>query len=227
MDVAPQGGPTGKEWLRFHNRKAEVHRLYPTVWSIPLRRKRASLLQGLIGPRARVLDFGAGGRSWEPRVLQAAPDVEYRSLDRDRDNPHDYYSLEEVEGTFDLILLIEVLEHLTFEEAVPLLARLHGLLKPGGVLLLTTPNAAHPTQYWKDPTHRTAWAHEFLGAVLLDVGFAGIRCFRVHHAKIPRFLAARAMGWILLKWMGVDFAGTIAVAATRGPADSRVPKNPG
>lgn len=42
---------------------------------------------------------------------------------------------------FDLILFTEVLEHLNFDP-VPTLARLAGLLRPGGWIILTTPDAS-------------------------------------------------------------------------------------
>ncbi|MGH9362587.1 MAG: hypothetical protein ACRD2T_11785, partial [Thermoanaerobaculia bacterium] len=125
------GGPdsgAGPGWLRFHARKSEVHRLHSTVWSIPVLRKRAPLLDGLLRPGARVLDVGAGGRSWEEKVRAAAPGVEYRSLDQDRGTRQDYYSLDQVEGQFDLVLLVEVIEHLGFEDGLELLGRLRGLL---------------------------------------------------------------------------------------------------
>jgi SAM-dependent methyltransferase len=51
-------------------------------------------------------------------------------------------ALDHVEGTFDCVTLIEVIEHLTAEEAGVLLAAVARKLKPGGRLVLTTPNYA-------------------------------------------------------------------------------------
>jgi SAM-dependent methyltransferase len=162
-----------------------------------------------------VLDFGAGDRGWEKKVRAAADRVEYRSLDEDPHTPQDYRSLDEVRGTFDLILLVEVIEHLGFAEGLSLLAKLRELLAPGGRLLLTTPNTAHPTQYWQDPTHRTAWAYDFLGAVCLELGYVDLRCFRLLNAKLPAFVATRALGWVFHRWAGFDYARTIALSAAR------------
>jgi 2-polyprenyl-3-methyl-5-hydroxy-6-metoxy-1,4-benzoquinol methylase len=50
--------------------------------------------------------------------------------------------VDRVEGTFDCVTLIEVIEHLTAEEAGVLLAAVAHKLKPGGRLVLTTPNYA-------------------------------------------------------------------------------------
>ncbi len=212
---APQAGAAASEWLRFQRRKDEVHRLHRSVWDIPVLRKRGLLLEGLVRPGARVLDFGAADRGWESKVRAIAPDAEYRSLDADRSTRQDFYRLEDVRGAYDLILMIEVIEHLSFADGLALLPRLRDVLVPGGRLLLTTPNAAHPIQYWRDPTHRTCWHHESLGAALLEAGFTDLRFFRVHHAKLPAFLLVRALARVSIRWLGIDFAGTIAVSAAR------------
>ncbi len=47
----------------------------------------------------------------------------------------------ELEGRFDLVLALELFEHLTRQEAF--LARMRGLLAPGGALLLSVPNVGH------------------------------------------------------------------------------------
>lgn len=43
-------------------------------------------------------------------------------------------------GTFDAIFLVEVVEHLYDEDLRKTLTSIHGLLRPGGVLIVTTPN---------------------------------------------------------------------------------------
>lgn len=50
--------------------------------------------------------------------------------------------LSEVEGEFDCVTLIEVIEHLTPEDIGRMLSRAAEKLKPGGLLLLSTPNYA-------------------------------------------------------------------------------------
>jgi SAM-dependent methyltransferase len=203
-------------WLRFHARKSEVRRRYPKVWNIPLLRKRNRLLDGLVKEGARVLDVGAGDRTWEAKVREAAPGVEYRSYDPDRRTTQDYHVLDEVAGGYDLILLIEVIEHLPFEEGVGLLQKLRHLLVPGGNLLLTTPNTHHPTQYWQDPTHRTPWAYDFLGGVMLELGYEGLRYHRLLHAKRPLFLALRALGRLPHLLFRVVYVRTIALIGGKG-----------
>jgi SAM-dependent methyltransferase len=66
-------------------------------------------------------------------------------------------------GSFDLVLLSEVLEHVPEDEIPPLMRELARVLAPGGILLLTLPNHWHPrnrARRWlrlptvlMDPTH--------------------------------------------------------------------------
>ncbi|MHB8469963.1 MAG: class I SAM-dependent methyltransferase [Gaiellaceae bacterium] len=56
--------------------------------------------------------------------------------------------------TFDLIAAFEVVEHLAAPAKA--LGAWFDLLKPGGLLLLTTPNRFGPaSRHWRDPTHRS------------------------------------------------------------------------
>jgi 2-polyprenyl-3-methyl-5-hydroxy-6-metoxy-1,4-benzoquinol methylase len=53
---------------------------------------------------------------------------------------------------FALVAAFEVIEHLIDPEAA--FAAWHGLLSPGGALVLTTPNRFGPaSRHWRDPTH--------------------------------------------------------------------------
>lgn len=54
----------------------------------------------------------------------------------------DLAGLSAIEGTFDAITVVEVIEHLTPEEIRTVLVHCARLLKPGGQLVMTTPNYA-------------------------------------------------------------------------------------
>ena len=56
------------------------------------------------------------------------------------------------EGSFDAVLLSEVLEHL--DDDLGGLRQIYRVLKPGGVLAITVPYARYP--YWYDPINRVA-----------------------------------------------------------------------
>lgn len=106
------------------------------------------LESGLVSKGGRVLDFGA----WDGRTARAfarrgfrvtAVEPSYTEKQKEGRTPF-FCSLEELrkagEAQFDLILMIEVIEHLP--DPVKTLSDLRGMTAPGGTLLLSTPNAA-------------------------------------------------------------------------------------
>lgn len=89
----------------------------------------------------RVLDFGCGYGQF--LAMCSLFGLEGVGVDRSSaKRGHGMFpilaELDEVQGTFDALTLFEVLEHL--DEPRPLLERLSGFLRPGGVLILETPN---------------------------------------------------------------------------------------
>jgi SAM-dependent methyltransferase len=64
------------------------------------------------------------------------------STDRLRFRQGSLYNLDFDDGTFDEIICTEVLEHLCDDESI--CRTFWRILKPGGVLHITTPNARHP-----------------------------------------------------------------------------------
>jgi SAM-dependent methyltransferase len=84
--------------------------------------------------------------------------------------------LEESEATYDVIIALDVLEHLPREELLPTLKISGKRLAPGGRLILQTPNAlcpfALPTLYG-DLTHQFLMAPRTLEYLLRLAGFAG------------------------------------------------------
>ncbi|MDZ4763658.1 MAG: class I SAM-dependent methyltransferase [Chloroflexota bacterium] len=78
------------------------------------------------------------------------------------------YALPYPDDTFDAVILSEILEHLDHD--VDGLREIYRVLKPGGVVAITVPNADYP--FWWDPINRTL---EFLFKRPIRTGtFAGI-----------------------------------------------------
>ena len=70
---------------------------------------------------------------------------------------------------FDLLIALDLLEHLTKDEAFDLLEAVSGALRPGGRLILNTPNAASPlagSRRYGDVTHEIAFSPSCLAGVL-------------------------------------------------------------
>lgn len=116
--------------------------------------KRADSLIGLKG--MRVLDFGCGrGDLIEPLLghgarvtgLEFSPDAAEESIRRFRG--HEGFEgvvvtevlPSELTEAFDVVFLIEVLEHLLPEQVAGTLAEVRRLTKSGGSVVVTTPNA--------------------------------------------------------------------------------------
>jgi SAM-dependent methyltransferase len=78
------------------------------------------------------------------------------------------YQLPYPDDTFDAVILSEILEHI--DDDVLGLREVYRVLKPGGVVAITVPNADYP--FWWDPINRTL---EFLFKRHISQGmFAGI-----------------------------------------------------
>ncbi len=76
--------------------------------------------------------------------------------------------------TFDLITGIDIIEHLTKEEGLRFLKQCYQALKPGGRLILQTPNADSPwfsSIFHSDVTHEVGYTPHSLHGMLKQVGF--------------------------------------------------------
>ena len=80
------------------------------------------------------------------------------------------------QGTFDLITAFDIIEHFAKEEVFEFLDALYAALKPGGRLIIQTPNAESPwfgAVRYGDFTHEVAFTPASLGRVLKAAGFFG------------------------------------------------------
>jgi SAM-dependent methyltransferase len=93
---------------------------------------------------ARVLDAGCGEgvlvQEYAARLRIEGVDANFRS---DRVREGSVTALPYADATFDQVLCLDVLEHLTFPEQPVALGELFRVLKPGGSALLSVPNLAH------------------------------------------------------------------------------------
>lgn len=200
-------------WSELYRHRQVVRRRYPSIWSVPLVKKETDRLLALVAAGARVLEVGAGDRRFGKRLQSLRQNIDYRSFDIDRATQQDYYRIEDVEGTFDCIYAFELIEHLTPEKGLALLRRLHGLLRPGGRLLLGTPNLYHPHRYWGDITHKTPYKYEELGGLMMMAGFGTPSVFRIYNDALLRRWFRLHVGVLLHRYLDIDFAGTVLVEA--------------
>lgn len=145
-------------------------------------RKRLPFILKYLKDGESVLEIGAYNRELGDRIKKYCPLILYKSLDIDSSYPHDYSSFEEVKGKFDMVLAFEVIEHLDGESGRKMVTKIFEILKPGGRVILTTPNIHTPGQYWKDVSHLTPYHYEELGGLFLSQRFELIDLFRYFNA---------------------------------------------
>jgi 2-polyprenyl-3-methyl-5-hydroxy-6-metoxy-1,4-benzoquinol methylase len=116
--------------------------------------------------------------------------------------------LQASDESFDLILAFDIIEHFTKDEVLDLLGLIWKRLRPGGRLVIQTPNALSPwaSHYrYHDLTHELIFDPHCLASTLRSCGFKDIKLREVGpyiHGIVS------AVRWVLWKFVR---AGYIAV----------------
>jgi len=164
-----------------------------------------ALLLDHLRPPARILELGAGSGAFTKRLLEPGFDVEAADLDP-TGWPHEHVPLHVVDlntgpwpfadAAYDGIVAVEVIEHLENPSSFLRNARRH--LRPGGTLLLTTPNVVSLA------SRRALVLRETLAFFGPGILFSG---GHRHRSILPWWLLSdllRAEGWDLV---GLAFIG--------------------
>ncbi|MGE5620909.1 MAG: class I SAM-dependent methyltransferase [Sphingomonadaceae bacterium] len=146
------------------------------------RREAESLLElARLSPDARVLELGCGGGELLARLerrarLAVGVDLSPEGLRLARLGGRASVLGARVEslpfraGSFDAIVAQHLIEHLHYP--LEAMREWHRVLRPGGVLALVTPNAAHPDpSLFYDPTHVSLFTRASLRSALEAAGF--------------------------------------------------------
>lgn len=205
-------------WSDLYRRRREVNARYPSVFSLPKVRRAIRLAEPALADGVRILEVGAGEHGRGRRLAEGLRNATCISVDPDPAGNPDHSRVEEVDGTFDLVLALELIEHLPLGEGLELLRQIRARLAPGGMLLLSTPNVFCPGRFLRDATHITPFAWDELGGVLLLAGFRLEGLYRV----VPGSLLRRfrhALVSPLGRALGIDHAApSIAAVATVDPS---------
>lgn len=109
--------------------------------------------------------------------------------------------------SLDIVFLMDVLEHIAVPEQPRFLGAIYKLLKPGGHLVLTVPNANSTfAMRWRyiDWTHHLSFTEHSLDFVLLTMGFGGIQFLPYEFGDPPRFPFVHRLGfwtWVVRKFV--------------------------
>ena len=128
---------------------------------------------------------------------------------------HEYYSLDDIAEQFDLVLLLDVIEHLELGDGVQMLKRLNELLVEGGMLIINTPNIFNPSRFWLDATHKVAYSYEELGGIVLSQGFDVLEIYRTYNDSFPKYYFRLILCYPLHRILNVDFAKSILILACK------------
>ncbi len=139
-------------------------------------------------PVMRILEFGPGLGCLIELVHAKWSSVEYHVADIDRQvldalvekfpfvTPHHLeksVDLADVQGAFDVIVAVDVWEHLPLSEALAYTTWCWQRLRPGGMLILQTPNwgcPVTPANFYGDLTHRTPLNEESIRQLFRGAG---------------------------------------------------------
>jgi 2-polyprenyl-3-methyl-5-hydroxy-6-metoxy-1,4-benzoquinol methylase len=204
------------EWSKIFWYRDKIHKRYPDIWGIPLIKKRSQLLKGLLKDHMSLLDVGAGMKGMEQEIENLGLKLSYKSMDVDTTYRHDYYSLDAIEEQFDVILLFEVIEHLTLQEGLNLLQKLHGATKDNGLIVVSTPNIFNPSRYMRDATHRTFYAYDELCGLLNMAGFSIKDLYRSYNDAFHRYILKVYLLGFLFRVLSIDYAYSVFAVGEKG-----------
>ena len=210
-------------------------------------------IQPFLGESRRVLDYGCGPGYMIEKLLKCGfeaagldSSVESRQVVDSRFNGQDGFlgafdwdELVKSELRFDAVTVIEVIEHLYDPWLDELLERLRAVVRPSGVLIITTPNEEDLAKnYILSPDtnrlfhrwqHVRSWSKSTLEHYLNQRGFSMVSCYATNFKASFHTDAKnkkRADAWSLYKKMKYRVKGRkkrphlIAVARPRSGAPS-------
>jgi SAM-dependent methyltransferase len=207
---------TAVHWGEQFQWREKVHQRYPELWDLKIVRKRLPFILEYLKDGESVLEIGAYDRKLGDRIKRHFPHVLYKSLDIDRSYSHDYTSMDEVKEEFNMVLLFELIEHLDRETGRKMVTRIFKILKPGGRVILTTPNIYTPGQYWKDVSHLTPYHYGELGGLFLNQQFESIDLFRYFNAPFLQYVMKVYLFSPVFRFLGIDFTKSILLMAKKG-----------
>lgn len=160
------------------------------------RRQARQLLAQLPDPPGKVLDFGCGSGLFTRCLDDVLGAGSVTGSDFHDDAPADLAGraylpagqLDDVEGRFDTVLAMHVLEH--DDDATGLLRRIVQMVRPGGIIVLEVPNIdcvwtrvfGQAWDAWYVPFHRTHFSLASLNGLVTG---SGLELIATHPISVP------------------------------------------
>ena len=220
---------------RFQDAGQAFDALAAEVWGRPYRAYLRGWLPANRG--ARILEVACGGG----RLLHLLKSLGYSQLEgvdcspeqvalsRQVIDPARVFEadvlqfLEAHPASYDLILGLDLIEHLTKEEALRFLDACHGALQPGGRLVLQTPNGESPWaghMRYGDFTHEVGFTPNSLSRLLMLTGFDQVQSREVAPVihgfrSLLRYLGWKGLRALLSIWNLIEIGNTGSGIYTR------------
>lgn len=166
-----------ESWSELTKHRDELY-----IWNVPIRKRNSTnpreLLAEFIKPSDRILDIGCGPAYDEYK--KAFPEAKYFGMDIDKKVKADFHSLKEIKGKYDVVLMMNLVEHLTLTKFKKLLTVIKKHLKKNGKLIIWTHNVyAIPNIQFYDMTHVQHYPLGDLYGFIQPFGFELIKAYRV------------------------------------------------
>ena len=166
---------------------------------------------GAGGEHAPVLDIGCGRGEWlevlgASGLVARGVDLNPVMIAEGRARGLDVVEGDGIEhlrqlasGSVGALTAIHVIEHIGFNDLIALLVEARRVLRPGGLLVLETPNPENlvvgACSFYYDPTHRQPLPPEPMRHVAAARGFAKVEILRLHPAVPPEKSQSISDAW--------------------------------
>ncbi len=201
-------------WSRLMKWRTECYNRFGAVLDLPILAPNEAIIE-LLQPKNAVLDIGAGAHKPFRPILEKLG-TNYFSMDTDPDGDFDFRSFSDVpdEKLFDLVLANQVLEHVSVDDAFAMVSQAYQKLSPGGGIVVTVPNAAHPVRQ-RDCTHITPWPANDLYSLLRSAGFEVDSMTRYNKFPLTEHPLKRWIVEVVCKEFRMDWCDSIMAIARR------------
>lgn len=188
---------------------------FGTIFQLPIIRSSYGYIRENYNNQT-ILDVGAGVDLYIKKMLKLNENT-YFSLDNDLSGTFTYRHVSDIpnELQFDWIVLNQILEHLTIEQAYEMLLDLRSHLKQDGRTVITLPNTFHPIRYWSDPTHVTPWSYAAMYALCRVTGYKVHKIYRYSKNRRPLDPLSRVIERIMRRLYRIDWCDSIMIIATK------------
>jgi len=206
------------DWDIKFKYKADFWKKYKRIYSVPTVKSLEYVFNFAIKDRKirKILEVGAGSSSRRKDFIIKNPNIIYKTMDIDKSTQQDYYNLNDIEEKFDIIIGLEVIEHIKPECFESFCNNLYSLTDDKGSLILTTPNIFHPTRFLTDYTHYIPLCYDELASVLMTIGYNSIIPFRFYSDSTIRRIARQYLFSWLYRLLEIDYAKSIVIIANKG-----------